>query len=193
MGRRPKEMFLQRSQTDGQQTQVKMFNITNYCRYCSVAKTCLTLCDPGGLPGFCPPLSPRVCSNSRPLSWWSHPTISFSVVPFSSCLHSFSASGSFPVSQLLTSGGQSVGASASVLPVNVLSLLAQSCLTLYDPINGSLPGSSVHGDSLGRNTGVGCHALLQGIFPTQGWNPGFLHCRRFLYHLSHQGSPRILE
>ena len=42
-------------------------------------------------------------------------------------------------------------------------------------------------------TGVGCHALLQGIFPIQGSNPGFLHCRQILYHLSHQGSPRIQE
>ena len=45
-------------------------------------------------------------------------------------------------------------------------------------------------DSLGKDTGVGCHALLQGIFPTQGLNPGLPHCRRILYHLSHQGSPR---
>ena len=44
-----------------------------------------------------------------------------------------------------------------------------------------------------KNTGVGCHALLQGIFPTQGSNPGLLHCRQILYCLSHQGSPRILE
>ena len=48
----------------------------------------------------------------------------------------------------------------------------------------SPPGSSVHGDSPGKNTRVGCHALLQGIFPTQGSNPGLLHCRRILYHLS---------
>ena len=53
----------------------------------------------------------------------------------------------------------------------------------------SLPGSSVHGDSLGKNTGVGCHALLQGIFPTQGSNPGLLHCRQILYNLSQQESP----
>ena len=53
----------------------------------------------------------------------------------------------------------------------------------------SPPGSSVHGDSSGKNTGVGCYALLQGIFPTQGSNPGPLHCRWVLYHLSHQGSP----
>ena len=48
-------------------------------------------------------------------------------------------------------------------------------------------------DSPGKNTGVGCHALLRGIFPTQGSNPGLPHCRRILHQLSHQGSPRILE
>ena len=48
-------------------------------------------------------------------------------------------------------------------------------------------------NSLGQNTGVGSCSLLQGIFPTQGLNPGLLHCRQILYHLSHQGSPRILE
>ena len=50
---------------------------------------------------------------------------------------------------------------------------------------------SVHGDSPGKNTEVGCHSLLQGIFPTQGSNPGLLHCRKILYHLSHQGSPQL--
>ena len=54
-----------------------------------------------------------------------------------------------------------------------------------------LPGSSVHGNSPGKNTGVGCHALLPGIFPTQGSNPSLPHCRQILYHLSHQESPRI--
>ena len=57
----------------------------------------------------------------------------------------------------------------------------------------SLLGSSVRGDSPGKNTGVGCHALLQGIFPTQGSNPGLPHCRRILYHMSHQETPWILE
>ena len=52
-----------------------------------------------------------------------------------------------------------------------------------------LPGSSVHGDSPSKNTGVSYHALLQGIFPTQGSNPGLPQYRRILYHLSHQGSP----
>ena len=71
--------------------------------------------------------------------------------------------------------------------------VAQSCLTLCDPVDCSLPGSSVRGDSPGKNTGAGCHAPLQGIFPTQRSNPGLPHCRRILYRLNHQGSPRILE
>ena len=68
----------------------------------------------------CPSPSPTVCSDSCSLSWWYHPTISSSVIPFSSCLQSFSASGSFLVNQLFASGGQSIGASvsASVLPMN---------------------------------------------------------------------------
>ena len=75
----------------------------------------------------------------------------------------------------------------------VLCLVAQLCSTLWDLIVCSPPGSSVHGDSLGKNTEVGCQALLQGIFPTQGSNPGLSHCRQILYYLSYQGSPRILE
>ena len=73
----------------------------------------------GRLP--CPTPTPGACSNSCPWSWWCHPTISTSVVPFSSCLQYFPASGSFAVSQLFPSGGQSirVSASASVLPVNI--------------------------------------------------------------------------
>ena len=74
----------------------------------------------------------------------------------------------------------------------VLCLVAQSCLTLCDPRDCSPPGSSVHMDSPRKDTGVGCHALHQGIFPTQGSNPGFPHCRQILYHLSHQGSPLFL-
>ena len=50
-----------------------------------------------------------------------------------------------------------------------------------------------HGDSTGKNTGMGCHPLLLGIFPTQGSNPGLPHCRQILYLLRHHGSPRILE
>ena len=69
----------------------------------------------------CPSPSPRVCSNSCSSSRWHHPTISSVVVSFSSCLHSFPASGSFPMSQFFESVGQSIGASASasVLPMNI--------------------------------------------------------------------------
>ena len=69
----------------------------------------------------CPSPTPRVYSNSCPSNWWCHPTISSSVIPFSSHLQSFPASGSFQMSQFLTSGGQSIGvsASASVLPMNI--------------------------------------------------------------------------
>ena len=69
----------------------------------------------------CPSPTPGACSNSCPSSWWCHPTISSSVIPFSSCLQSFPASGSFPRSQFFTSGGQGIAASASasVLPMNI--------------------------------------------------------------------------
>ena len=68
----------------------------------------------------CPSPTPRVCSNSCPLSWWCHPTISSSVIPFTSCLQPFPASGAFPMSQFFAAGGQRIGvsASASVLPMN---------------------------------------------------------------------------
>ena len=69
-------------------------------------------------------------------------------------------------------------------------LVAQPCLTLCDPMDCSPPGSSVHGDSPGKNTGVGCHTLLQGIFSTQRLNIGLLHCRWIIYPLSYQRSPR---
>ena len=88
---------------------------------CSISQLCPTL-QPHGLQHArppCPSPTPGVYSNSCPLSWWCHPTVSASVVPFSSCLQSFPASRSFPTSQLLASGGQSVGASASVLPMNI--------------------------------------------------------------------------
>ena len=90
----------------------------------SVTQSCPALCIPMdcSTPGL--PVHhqfPRACSNSCPSSWWCHPIISSSVIPFSSYLQSFPASGSFPMSQLFTSGGQGIGASAtaSVLPMNV--------------------------------------------------------------------------
>ena len=75
----------------------------------------------------CPSPTPGVYSNSRPLSQWCYPTISFSVIPLSSCPQSFPASGSFQISQLCASGGPSIGvpASTSVLPMNI-----QDCFPL---------------------------------------------------------------
>ena len=93
------------------------------CCCCSVIQLCSILCNHGlqhsKLP--CPSPSPKVCSDSCPLSWWCHPTISSSVTPFSFCLQSFPTSGSFPVNQFFTSGGQNIwaSASASVLPMNI--------------------------------------------------------------------------
>ena len=88
----------------------------------SVTQLCPTLCNSckeHARPP-CPTPTPRVYSKSCPLSQWCHPTISSSVIPFSSCLQSFPASRSFPMSQLFASGGQSIGVSAStsVLPMN---------------------------------------------------------------------------
>ena len=95
--------------------------------FSSVQISCSVVCNslwPHGLQHARPPCSlptPRVYSNSCPLSQWCHPTISSSVTPFSSCLQSFLASESFQMSQLFTSGGQRTGASASasVLPMNI--------------------------------------------------------------------------
>ena len=74
---------------------------------------------------------------------------------------------------------------------NLKSEVAQLCPTLCDPMDCSLPGSEEPlspWNFPGKSTGVGCHFLLQGIFPTQGSNWGLPHCRQMLYHLSHQGS-----
>ena len=95
--------------------------------YSSVQFSCSVMSNSLRLHGLqhsrppCPSPTPGVYSNSCPLSQWCHPTISSSVVPFSSCLQSFPASGSFPMSQFFTSGGQSIGVSAStsVLPMNI--------------------------------------------------------------------------
>ena len=84
----------------------------------------------------CPSPTPGACSNSCPSSWWCHPTISSSVIPFSSRLQSFPASGSFLTSQLLASSGQSIGASApaSVLPVNIQAWFPLALTDIFDYI-----------------------------------------------------------
>ena len=96
---------------------------TNSNKICSVALSCPTFCDP--LTAACQAslsiINSRSLLSSCPLSRWCYPTISFSVVTFSSSLQSFPASGSFLLNQLFASGGQSIGvsASASVLPMNI--------------------------------------------------------------------------
>ena len=78
--------------------------------------------------------------------------------------------------------------------VNCCAVLSPSVISLFDPMDCSLPGSSVCGDSLGKNSGVGYNFLLQRIFPTQGFYPGLLHCRWILYYQSHQRSPvRLIQ
>ena len=91
-------------------------------QFSSITQSCPTLSDPMDWLHARPPFltsTPRVYSNSCPLIWWCHPTISFSVIPFSSFLQSFPVSVSFHMSQFFASGGQSIGASASVLPMNI--------------------------------------------------------------------------
>ena len=99
----------------------------------------------------CPSPSPRACSNSCPLSQWCHPTISSSVAPFSSCLQCFPRSGSFPMSQLFTPGGQSIGvlASASVPPMNSQDWfpLGWTGLTLILRVQGTLKSLLQHHSS----------------------------------------------
>ena len=102
--------------------------ITVWPSCCSLAELYQTLCHTTDLQYSrlpCPSLSSRVCSNSCPLSRWCHPVISSSVSPFSSCRQSFPASGSFLMSLLFASGGQSIRASALVLPMNI-----QGCFPL---------------------------------------------------------------
>ena len=100
------------------------FRSVSSVKFSSVAQSYLTLCQPHGLQHACLPCpspTPGVYSNSCPSSQWRHSTISSSAIPFSSCLQSSPASGSFQMSQFFTSGGQSIGisASASVLPMNI--------------------------------------------------------------------------
>ena len=81
-----------------------------------------------------------------------------------------------------------------ISPFSSLCCAMLSCSVVSDSFQHHelyLQGSSCSWDSPGKNTGVGCHTLLQGICPSQGSNPGIPHCRWILYHLSHQGSPRI--
>ena len=143
--------------------------------------SCVWLCDPmdctmPGFPVHHPLLEPA--QNSVPLSRWCHPTISSSVVPFSSCLQSFPASGSSLMSWLFASGGESIGASVSAPVLPMISFR----MDWFDLL-------AILGTQESSPAGVGCHVLLQGIFPTQELNPGLPNCWLILYHLSHEGCP----
>ena len=126
-------------------------NISICCFYCSVAKSCLTLwayeLQHTRLPVTS--LFPGVCSNSYPLSWWCHSTISSSVSPFSSCLQSFPASESFPVSQLHFRWPKDWGFSFSISPSNKHSGLISFRINLFDllAVQGTLKSPLQHHSS----------------------------------------------
>ena len=114
----------------------------------------------------CPSLTPWACSKSCSSNQWCHPTISSSVIPYSSCLQSFLASGSFPRSQFFASGGQSTGASAStsVLPMNILDWFPLRLNGLISAVQGTLKSLLQHhsskGSILGTQTNSHIHTWL---------------------------------
>ena len=154
-------------------------------QFSSVAQLCPTLCDPHGLQHArtpCPSPTPRVYPNSCPLSQWCHPIISSSVIPISSHLQSFPASGSFQISQLFTSGGQSIGVSASTSGMNLGGgLVIKLCLTLVTPWT-IVPGSSVHGVFQARILDWVAISFSRGSF--QPRDKTHISCigRQILYH-----------
>ena len=126
----------------------------------------------------CPSPSPRVHENSCPLSQWCHPTISSSVVPFSSDLQSFPASGSFPLSWLFASGGQSIGASASasVLPMNIqdwfslgltgwISLLSKGLSRIFSSTTVQIPVDGIIIYPIAHFSNLGCMFNIASSFP----------------------------
>ena len=113
----------------------------------------------------CPSPTPRACSNSCPLSQWCHPTISFSVVPFFSCLQSFPASGYFPMSQF-ASGGQNTTGLASVFPMNT-----QDSFSLG--LTGLIYLQSKELSIVSSNTKVPKHQLFSALFSL--WFNSYIH------------------
>ena len=121
--KRGRELFLSYVTQNLEANGLSLIQWVPFSTFTSFAQLCLTLW-PHGLQHTrlsCPSPAPGVYSNSCPFSQWCHPTFSSSVIPFSSCLQSFPVSGSFPITQFFTLGGQSIGASvsASVLPMNI--------------------------------------------------------------------------
>ena len=120
---------------------------------------------------------PTQCNKcSKPLINILYPRNSLEVQRLELCAFTAKGSGSIPGCELRSYMLCSV-AYVCVCVCVCVCLVAQSCLTLCNPMDCSPPGSSVHGESPGKNTGVSFHALLQGIFPAQGPNPGLPHCR----------------
>ena len=102
----------------------------------------------------------------------------------------------FPAPDHPASSSVPIDITVQCIPACAVYLVVQSSLTLCNPMDYSPSGSSVHEDSPGKNTGVGCHALLQGIFPTQGWNPRLLcllYWQVSSLPLSYLGSPIWLQ
>ena len=133
-----------------------------------------------------PIITTSVSPNWKPSYFVLH-FVSFSVLPShdpsSSCFLTSSVRKICPTWPTVSS--------CTILPLNVC-LVTQSCPALCNPMDCSLPGTSVHGNSPGKNTGVSFHSY-SGIFPTQWSNPGLPHYKRILYHLSQEGSPLPLR
>ena len=147
-----------------------------YLCVCSVSQSCPTL-QPHGLQHArlpCPSLSPGVFSNSCPFNRWCYPTISSSVSRFSSCLQSFPASGSFPVGQLFTSGSQRIGASASVLPMNIQGWFSLGLTGLISLLSKGL-SRVFSSTTIRKHLRLSAFFMVQEIFLTQGSNPYLLH------------------
>ena len=158
------------SKINGYLCSVLFFNLSyNYC--CSVAKSCLTLCNPMDCStlGFSP--SPRVCTSSWPLHRGCRSTISSSVSLFSFCLQSFPASGSFPVSWLFTPGDKSTHAHACVCTRECTPCVHSVLSNYFQPLGPQPTRLLCPWDFPGKNTVVGCHFFLQGIFLTPGIKP----------------------
>ena len=130
--------------------------IWSWVQFSSVAQLCPTLFNPMDCIAH-----PGACSNSCPLSQWCHPSISSSVILFSSCLQSFPASGSFPLSQFFASDGQSIGvsASASVLPIEYSGLISFR-LDWFDPRDSQVPRESKRLSRVFSNTTVQKHQFF---------------------------------
>ena len=143
----------------------------------------------------CPSPSPRASSNSCPLSWWCHPTISSSVVPFS-CLQSFLASGSFLESALCIRWPKYWRFMCINLDVwGKVLLFSCGWKETHSVVSRSLQPHGLYSpcNSPGQNTGVGSLSRLQGLFLTQESNWGFLHCRWILYQLSYQEADILIN